>query len=157
MPPPPDEIVIDTDISFSLEQPALDPSVGSGAPPPAPAGEGTSLDSIFDGIDIAAPAPSPMSDPALDAGDFLPHAPPPVPGGDGVDWGGSAAPSSGDLGQDLVAAFNAASTESLPAPGPAPLDTRLRALAERLRAEGRSDDADILTEAILSLGGDILP
>lgn len=157
-----------------------DGGISSGVP-------GSTLDTIFDGIDISVPtAPAKVSDPALDAGDFMidvapaqPPAPPPT--GDG-EWASSSA-----LGADLLAAFNSASdpTESEievgggidismdapglpppppgpdpvvhfppPAPAPTPMPTslplvdRLNMLAQRLRAEGRVDDADVVTEAM---------
>jgi hypothetical protein len=171
--PAADEIVLDNELAFSLAGGAMDPQLGGGLPPPPPglppppalaqslrapprsdpAGKlGGGLDNIFDGLDIGAPKASPgsLSDPAIEAGDFLPK-----PTLQNENLSSPVHDPSGDmgfaLGADLVSAFNAADTASLPAPGPIALDTRLRALAELLRGEGRTLDADLVAEAIAAL------
>ncbi|MCC7110150.1 MAG: hypothetical protein IT382_12725 [Deltaproteobacteria bacterium] len=116
----PPELVLETELDFSL---AAAGSFDASAVPVPAAGDG--LAGLFDGVDLAAPAA-----PALESG----------------SWPGPrAAP---DHGVDVVGAFAAAETSSLPAPPPPPISVRLRALAERLRAEGRYDDAMTLEEAI---------
>jgi Wiskott-Aldrich syndrome protein len=176
MPPPPDEIVVDTDLAFSLEGFAMDPGVGSGKGPPgfpmppAVPQKGSSIDSIFDGVDIQVPRspPQAVTDNALDAfglgaagaGDFFPPpatAPPPAAPALGLQPAPPPRPPSDDewapaaFGADLVAAFNAAEEEQAAVAAPEPLDARLRAVAERLRREGRSEDADVVTEACAAL------
>ena len=136
------------------------PSFASVLAPPAPTQ--SALDALFEGIDINVPtAPSMMSDPALEAGDFMIDAdlsdepPPPAAASEpSTEWAASSA-----LGADLLAAFNASSGDE---PALAPSETsfadvtgvltqRLSALAGRLRAEGRIEDADLVTEAMATI------
>jgi hypothetical protein len=95
-------------------------------------------------------SPGPMNDPALEAGDFLPK-----PTVQNENLSSPMDDPSSDMGMslgvDLVSAFNSIDTEALPAPGELALDTRLRALAEMLRREGRTVDADLVSEAIAAL------
>jgi hypothetical protein len=180
-PPPPDEIVIDKDLEFSLVNEA--PPQGSGArvpfppsrpfpspppamppaPPPLGAGElpfpwlppppqapfaSSQLASVrgadlgLDGGTLPA-RPSTMSDPALDAGDFMPSPDALLRGSSlGMD---SAPPPAPPPMPDLDASF---ADLAVAASGRATsLPTRLSALAARLRAEGRGEDADLVAEA----------
>jgi hypothetical protein len=126
---------------------------------PNPTSDG--LAGIFDDFSLRPPsseAPT-LSDSADEAGDFLPtptqsNAPlPPVSDEVTAEVGHSSA-----LGVDLVAAFEAeisgdggfdpgaeASTASMPSP----IIVRMRSLADRLRLEGRDNDADVILQALL--------
>ncbi|MBI1947234.1 MAG: hypothetical protein HYS27_16180 [Deltaproteobacteria bacterium] len=137
----PVELVLETEIDFSLAAPgSFDaPSAGASSwnanlPSSSPSASSSPIANIFDGLDLGAPAPvtnpsgsltSTRSGPSVEA----------VPNG----------------GVDVIGAFAAAETSSLPAPPPPPLAVRMIGLAERLRAEGRDDDAATLEEAIARL------
>lgn len=121
----PPELVLETELDFSLAASGSFPassSVDAGLSPIA---------NLFDGIDLG-PQPPITSPNAM----F-----PSTRSGTGVD-----APGTGGL--DVIGAFAAAETSSLPAPPPPPLPVRLLGLAERLRAEGREDDANTVEEAL---------
>ncbi|MCC7070951.1 MAG: hypothetical protein IT383_06500 [Deltaproteobacteria bacterium] len=116
----PVELVLETELDFSLEASGSFPSSNT-------ADQGSSsLANLFDGIDLGAP---PITGPSA----TMPAARSGAGGGGGLD---------------VVGAFAAAETSSLPAPPPPPLPVRLLGLAERLRAEGREDDANTVEEAL---------
>ena len=152
--------MLEGDLEFELEGAPLAPSVGSGRSPAPIApprgmggGQNNALDNIFDGIDIAVPkgAAPPMTDSSLDAGDFMgttaPSRPAAPQDNPTSEWG----PPGGGLGADLLAAFNAADTQAIEQPAELTLMDRLRSLAEKLRAEGRVAEADLVTQAVATL------
>lgn len=116
----PPELVLETELDFSLEAAGSFESAAVAVPPP-----GGGLAGLFDGVDLGSPGAAPA-----------------------VATGATAPQGAPGPGLDVVGAFAAAETSSLPAPPPPPIAVRLRALAERLRAEGRYDDAMTLEEAI---------
>jgi hypothetical protein len=128
-PPPPDEIVMDVEPDFGI---GLKFEAEPDAVPPA---SPSALSGIFDGIDVvSSPEPSAISDPTQEMGDIFGVKPsPPI--------------DTQALGAEIAAAFNA----SEPVASAPKLSDRLRTLAERLRAEGRETDADLLVEAITTL------
>lgn len=125
----PPELVLETEIDFSLAAPGSFTAPAVNAP-----GAASPIADIFDGVDLGAPAP------VSNQSEFV-HSSRSASNVDAVPSGGL----------DVIAAFAAAETSSLPAPPPPPLAVRLIGLAERLRSEGRDDDAATLEEAIVLL------
>jgi hypothetical protein len=118
-----------------------------------PLPETSGLAGLFEDLNLSSsssPAPSAVADSAFDAGDFfVPSETSPYENASGIEARTAPLAESSD---ELVAAFDRGGE---PALGGDPLMLRLRRLAEKLRAEDREADADLLAEvlAVLEMSG----